>query len=95
VLWYLRDVALKANTIGEATMRITEFFTTTGVAKHYTAKGYPLKSWQIRRAYERELICEPEMRFGQYRVISADDLPLLEKALAKLGYLPDTFGVAA
>jgi hypothetical protein len=76
-------------------MGINEMFTTTGAAQYFTLRGFPMKSWHIRRAYERELIPEPKLRFGQYRIISSADLPSLEKALVKLGYLPGDMRIAA
>lgn len=74
---------------------INEMFTTTGVANHYSLQGYPLKGWQIRRAFEMGLVAEPKLRMGKYRIISAADLPALEKALAKLKYLPADLHAAA
>jgi hypothetical protein len=76
-------------------IEITEMFTTTGAAQHYTVQGYPVKSWQIRRAYEKGLAAEPKLRMGRYRIISSVDLPALEKALAQLGYLPADLNTAA
>jgi DNA-binding transcriptional MerR regulator len=42
--------------------------------------------WQLRKLYDRKLLPLPR-RAGRYRVYSVDDLPLLEKALRKAGYL--------
>ena len=76
-------------------MNVNEMFTTTGAAQHYSIQGYPLKGWQIRRAYEKGLIAEPNLRMGRYRIISSADFPALEKALAQLGYLPANLHAAA
>jgi hypothetical protein len=62
--------------------------TTGDVARLYTARGYPLKPWQVRRVYETRLLPEPAHRMGGYRLIYPDDLPALEAALRDIGYLP-------
>lgn len=53
------------------------------------AKRYPgLQVWQIRRLYERRILPEPG-RIRGARVIPARDVPKVERALRKAGYLPE------
>jgi DNA-binding transcriptional MerR regulator len=47
--------------------------------------------WQVRRLYERGLL-PPAARVGPYRVIAEADLPRVEQALRKAGYLPQEAG---
>ena len=72
-----------------------DLMTTSGVAAYYTERGYPLKSWQVRRTYEVGLMPEPAYRAGMYRLICREDLPALGQALWRLGYLPDEVATAA
>jgi DNA-binding transcriptional MerR regulator len=51
------------------------------VARHF---GCP--AWCVRRLFERGLL-PPAPRVGAYRVITAGDLPLVERALRAAGYL--------
>ena len=44
-------------------------------------------TWQLRRLFERGLLPEPP-RVGAYRVIAVEDLPKVEEALRRAGYLP-------
>ena len=43
--------------------------------------------WQLRRLFERGLLPEPP-RVGAYRVIAEEDLPRVEEALRRAGYIP-------
>lgn len=51
------------------------------------AQRFGVKVWQVRRLFLRNLVPEPG-RIGPYRVIPEQDLPLIEQALRKAGYLP-------
>jgi DNA-binding transcriptional MerR regulator len=51
------------------------------------ARRFGVPIWQLRRVFERGLLPEPS-RVGAYRVIAREDLPLVEEALRKAGYLP-------
>jgi hypothetical protein len=64
------------------------YFTIGAVALHISKPGCPVSPWQIRRTIERGLLAEPP-RVGAYRVFLSADLPLIEKALRKAGYLPE------
>lgn len=46
------------------------------------------KVWQVRRLYEKNLL-PPAGRMGLYRVVHADDLPMIKSALQSAGYLPN------
>jgi DNA-binding transcriptional MerR regulator len=50
------------------------------------AKQLGVPIWAIRRLYERGILPEPA-RVALYRVVSADDLPAIEVALRRAGYL--------
>lgn len=52
------------------------------------AKHFELPAWKVRRIFERRILPEPE-RVGAYRVIQACDLPAIEDALRRVGYLSD------
>ena len=69
-----------------------EIMTTTTAAQFFTESGRPVKPWQVRRVYESGLLPEPEARLGTYRLIRSSDLPRLEDALRKAGYLPTAQG---
>jgi hypothetical protein len=62
-------------------MREPPGFTIGGLAKRY---GLP--AWKVRRIFERGLIPEPA-RLGAYRVVAVRELPQIEDALRKAGYL--------
>ena len=51
-------------------------------------KHFGVSQRQVRRLFERGLLPEPA-RVGAYRVIDPDDLPKVEAALIKAGYLPE------
>jgi DNA-binding transcriptional MerR regulator len=51
------------------------------------AKHFGCQPWQVRRVFERGLL-PPAQRLGAYRVMFAADLPQVEEALRKCGYLP-------
>ena len=57
-------------------------YTLGDVAKHFN-----VPTWTVRRIFERRLLPEPG-RLGAYRVVSAEDLPKIEAALRRAGYLP-------
>lgn len=44
-------------------------------------------SWKVARLFERWFLPEPQ-RVGQFRVIAEADLPQVEAALRRAGYLP-------
>jgi len=50
------------------------------------ADQFDVPAWQVRRLYERGLL-PPADRLGPYRVIDHADLPKIEAALRKAGYL--------
>jgi DNA-binding transcriptional MerR regulator len=45
------------------------------------------EAWQVRRLFQRGLL-PPAARVGPFRVATRDELPVIEKALRKAGYLP-------
>lgn len=51
------------------------------------ARRYQRPLWMIRRIFKRGFLPEPA-RVGPYRVIPVDELPLIEQALIRAGYLP-------
>jgi DNA-binding transcriptional MerR regulator len=53
------------------------------------AKKFGVKTWQVRRLYEKGLLAEPS-RAGQYRLIDPADLPRIKRALKEAGYLAPT-----
>jgi hypothetical protein len=57
-------------------------FLTLGTA----ARSLGVRTWQLRRLFERGLMPEPP-RVGVYRVIAVADLPGLKAALQEAGYL--------
>jgi DNA-binding transcriptional MerR regulator len=50
------------------------------------AARFGVPAWQVRRLFERGLL-PPAARVGAYRVIAESDLPRVEEALRKAGYL--------
>jgi DNA-binding transcriptional MerR regulator len=52
------------------------------------ARRFRVSAWKVRRLFERGLLPEPA-RVGAYRVIPPDDLPKIEAALRRAGYLPE------
>jgi hypothetical protein len=68
--------------------RLETYYTIGAVARHFAGLyGVPLHPWQVRRTIERGFLAEPP-RVGAYRVFTADDLPRIEAALRRVGYLP-------
>jgi hypothetical protein len=59
-----------------------------GAARHF---GVP--PWKVRRAIERGFYPEPP-RMGPFRVIPRSELPVLELALRRAGYLPEPLTAA-
>jgi MerR HTH family regulatory protein len=57
------------------------------------ARRYGCRPWQVRRLFERGLL-PPAPRVGAYRVFSAADLPRIEQALRRAGYIPQGSEVA-
>jgi hypothetical protein len=51
------------------------------------ARRYDRPVWMVRRLYERGSLEEPA-RVGGYRVVPPADLPLVEAAMRRAGYLP-------
>jgi DNA-binding transcriptional MerR regulator len=49
-------------------------------------RRYGVPPWQVRRLFERRLLPEPR-RFGAYRMVTEDELPRIEEALRRAGYL--------
>jgi DNA-binding transcriptional MerR regulator len=60
--------------------------TPTAVTVGEAARRLGCRPWQIRRLFERGLL-PPAARLGTYRVISESDLPKVEDALKRVGYL--------
>jgi hypothetical protein len=58
------------------------------------ARRFSVPTWKVRRLFERNLL-PPAARVGCYRVIAATDLPEVEAALRRAGYLPEGEGVAS
>jgi hypothetical protein len=50
------------------------------------ARRFSCRPWQIRRLFERGLLPQAA-RVGAYRVITVADLPCVEAALRRAGYL--------
>jgi DNA-binding transcriptional MerR regulator len=50
------------------------------------AGRFGVAAWQVRRLYERGIL-PPAERIGPYRVIDPADLPEVEAALRRAGYL--------
>ncbi len=55
---------------------------TTGVI----ARRLGIPEWRVRRLFERRILPDPP-RIGGYRAIPAADLPIVERALRRAGYL--------
>lgn len=51
------------------------------------ARRYGVEVWQVRRLYERKML-PPGARAGTYRVVTEAELPAVEDALRRAGYLP-------
>jgi hypothetical protein len=64
----------------------TKLLTIGQVGQHFRDQGYRVQDWQVRRIYERRILPEPG-RCGIFRVISISDLPKVEEALRRAGYL--------
>jgi hypothetical protein len=62
-------------------------FTKSPISLGVVARKFGLPVWKIRRLFERQLLPEPG-RIGLYRVVTTDDLPVIEAALRAAGYLP-------
>jgi hypothetical protein len=58
------------------------------------AEALGVQPWQVRRVFDRGLLPTPA-RVGQYRVIPADSLPLVEAALRQAGYLRESEAAGA
>jgi hypothetical protein len=56
---------------------------TTGII----ARRYGVAAWKVRRLWESGLM-PPAPRLGMYRIVRVADLPAVEAALRKAGYLP-------
>jgi DNA-binding transcriptional MerR regulator len=65
-------------------MTKTPYLTIGDVAKHFGCQA-----WQVRRLFERGLLPQAP-RVGAYRVVAAADLPLVEAALRRAGYLRES-----
>jgi hypothetical protein len=50
------------------------------------AQQFGCREWQVRRIFERRLV-PPARRIGQYRIITAEEMPAIEAALRSAGYL--------
>jgi DNA-binding transcriptional MerR regulator len=61
---------------------VTPPLTIGAVAKHFG-----VTAWKVRRLFENGTLPQPA-RVGAYRVIPITDLPQIEAALRKCGYLP-------
>jgi hypothetical protein len=51
------------------------------------AAHFGVEPWQVRRLYQRGLL-PPATRVGVYRVAFESDLPTIEGALVRAGYIP-------
>jgi hypothetical protein len=51
------------------------------------ARHHDRPVWMVRRVFERGLLPEPA-RIGGYRVVPLTDVPLVEAAMRRAGYLP-------
>jgi hypothetical protein len=58
------------------------------------ATHFGVQPWQVRRLYERGFL-PPAPRAGLYRLILSKDLPKVQEALQRAGYLKDEVGHAA
>lgn len=63
-------------------MTATTPMTTTAVAELFE-----VRPWQVRRLFESGRLPEPPDRVGGYRLIRTADLPLIQAALIRAGYL--------
>jgi hypothetical protein len=52
------------------------------------ADFYGVRTWQVARLFERRLVSFTPLRAGRYRVVTEEQLPAIETALRKAGYLP-------
>jgi DNA-binding transcriptional MerR regulator len=59
-----------------------------------TARHFGVPAWKVRRLYERGLL-PPPARAGLYRLVSVEELPKVEEALRRAGYLTAEVEVAA
>jgi DNA-binding transcriptional MerR regulator len=50
------------------------------------AEHFGVKTWMVRRVFERGIVPEPR-RVGPFRVFQERDFPAIEKALRECGYL--------
>jgi hypothetical protein len=57
------------------------FLTIGAIARHFGCA-----TWQVRRLFERGLL-PLAARVGQYRVVSTENLPAVQQALERAGYL--------
>ena len=57
-----------------------------GLPMKEAAQHFNVQVWQVRQAFLKGLMAEPG-RCGMSRVIPLSDLPELERALKKLGYV--------
>ncbi|MCI0460131.1 MAG: hypothetical protein L0Z62_24530 [Gemmataceae bacterium] len=67
-------------------MSTSPYLTLGVVAEHFRELGFAIDTWHVRRAIERKFLSEPP-RCGVYRVFHPEDLPRIENALRKAGYL--------
>jgi hypothetical protein len=51
------------------------------------AARYGVQQHHVRRIFQRGFLPEPQ-RVGAYRVVPVEDLPQVEEALRRAGYLP-------
>ena len=59
-----------------------ELLTLGQVGDHYRIQG-----WKVARLFDRGIL-PPPRKVGVYRVVSRDQLPVIEEALRRAGYLP-------
>lgn len=60
-----------------------DFYTTGDLARMFG-----VKLWKVARLFEDGLVAQPQ-RFRNYRLIPKKQIPAIEKALRKRGYLTD------
>ena len=70
---------------------MSEFLTTRQAAERISESALvtgTVEEWQVRRVFETGTLPEPQ-KFGNKRVIFADQMQTIVTALRTLGYLPE------
>lgn len=58
-------------------------------AGYRTPNGRPIQAWMIRRMFETGQVPESARRYGLFRTIPVESVPVFKAALRKAGYLTD------